>query len=128
MVGLTYRRLNMGFLSTHVLDTANGLPGHNIPISLYRINKGAHKERLGDYITNSDGRCDQPLLEGDAFKIGVYELVFNVADYYRERGMQLPEQAFLDEVVLRFGISDAQEHYHVPLLISPYSYSTYRGS
>ncbi|NQZ33292.1 MAG: hydroxyisourate hydrolase [Oceanospirillaceae bacterium] len=122
----------MGFLSTHVLDTANGLPGHNIPISLYSVSKGEgnneSKLLLGTYTTNSDGRCDHALLEGDAFKVGVYELVFSVASYYRERGMQLPEPAFLDEVVLRFGISDAQEHYHVPLLISPYSYSTYRGS
>jgi len=118
----------MGFLSTHVLDTANGLPGHSIEVSLYSIVKDAEKILLGSYITNSDGRCDQPLLEGDAFKIGVYELVFNVAAYYRARDMQLPEPAFLDEVVLRFGISDADEHYHVPLLVSPYSYSTYRGS
>lgn len=129
-MGLTYHTIAMGFLSTHVLDTANGLPGHNIPVSLYNIAKdhGAEKLLLGTYLTNSDGRCDQPLLEGEAFKVGVYELVFKVADYYRERGMLLPEPAFLDEVVLRFGISDANEHYHVPLLVSPYSYSTYRGS
>jgi len=116
----------MGYLSTHVLDTANGLPGKNIPIALYAV--GDKRQLLGQFVTNDDGRCDQKLLEADAFKTGVYELVFSVADYYRDLGMDLPTPAFLDEVVLRFGIADDTEHYHVPLLISPYSYSTYRGS
>ena len=79
-------------------------------------------------ITNDDGRVDQPLLEGETYVSGVYQLQFKAGDYYRARGTQLNEPAFLDEVVLRFGINQAESHYHVPLLISPYSYSTYRGS
>ena len=116
----------MGYLTTHVLDSANGCPGHEIPVTLYRL--GEDRQLLGSTVTNHDGRCDKPLLEGDAFVAGVYELVFKVGDYYRSKGMELPEPAFLDEVVLRFGIADEDEHYHVPLLVSPYSYSTYRGS
>ena len=124
--GRVPRTMNMGYLTTHVLDSAHGCPGEGITISLYRI--GAERELIHETTTNNDGRCDQPVLEGDAFKKGVYELVFSAGDYYRKRGVELPEPAFLDEVVLRFGIADEAEHYHVPLLISPYSYSTYRGS
>ncbi|RTE65597.1 hydroxyisourate hydrolase [Amphritea opalescens] len=117
----------MGYLTTHVLDSAHGCPGANIPVVLYRID-GERRERLQQTLTNDDGRCDQPVLEGDDFKRGVYELVFSVGEYYRQRGVELPVTPFLDDVVLRFGIDDEAEHYHVPLLISPYSYSTYRGS
>lgn len=116
----------MGYLTTHVLDSAHGCPGNDISIALYRI--GDTKELILETITNQDGRCDQPLLEGDGFVKGVYELVFNAGDYYRNRAVSLAEPAFLDQVVLRFGIADEAEHYHVPLLVSPYSYSTYRGS
>ncbi|SIS70468.1 hydroxyisourate hydrolase [Neptunomonas antarctica] len=116
----------MGYLTTHVLDTAHGCPGNDISVSLYRI--GQERELITQVKTNADGRCDKPVLEGDNFRKGVYELVFNVAAYYQKRGVQMPEPAFLGEVVLRFGIADEGEHYHVPLLISPYSYSTYRGS
>lgn len=116
----------MGYLTTHVLDSAFGCPGSNILVNLYRI--GAERELIASVTTNSDGRCDQPVLEGEAFIKGVYELEFGAGAYYRKRGMELPEPAFLDEVVLRFGIANEDEHYHVPLLISPYSYSTYRGS
>ncbi|MDO6564257.1 hydroxyisourate hydrolase [Amphritea sp. 1_MG-2023] len=118
----------MGYLTTHVLDSAHGCPGANIPVVLYRIIDDESRERLAQTLTNDDGRCDQPVLTGDDFKQGVYELVFSVGDYYRQRGVDLPSIAFLDDVVLRFGINDEAEHYHVPLLISPYSYSTYRGS
>ena len=117
----------MGRLTTHVLDAAHGCPGSAIIVELYRVD-GQHLERVCRAVTNSDGRVDAPLLEGEAYRSGVYQLQFAAGDYYRARGTQLPEQAFLDVVVLRFGIDAQQEHYHVPLLISPYSYSTYRGS
>lgn len=117
----------MGRLTTHVLDAAHGCPGSAIKVELYRVD-GERLERVAQAVTNSDGRCDAPLLEGDAYQTGVYQLQFGAGDYYRLRGTPLPDQAFLDVVVLRFGISAEQEHYHVPLLLSPYSYSTYRGS
>lgn len=117
----------MGYLTTHVLDSAHGCPGSNIPVALYRISDG-DREQIHITQTNDDGRCDQPVLEGEDFKVGVYELIFSVGGYYRHRGIELPEPAFLEDVVIRFGIADEDEHYHVPLLISPYSYSTYRGS
>jgi 5-hydroxyisourate hydrolase len=94
---------------------------------LYRV-EGSGLVLVATALTNSDGRCDAPLLEGDTYRSGVYQVQFSAGDYYRARGVKLPEPAFLDVVVLRFGISSEQDHYHVPLLISPYSYSTYRGS
>jgi 5-hydroxyisourate hydrolase len=117
----------MGRLTTHVLDAAHGCPGSSIHIALYRV-EGERLEKVADAVTNSDGRCDAPLLQGDDYRSGVYQLQFHAGDYYRAKGVQLPATAFLDVVVLRFGIDAAQDHYHVPLLISPYSYSTYRGS
>ncbi|MCB1755059.1 MAG: hydroxyisourate hydrolase [Gammaproteobacteria bacterium] len=113
-------------LTTHVLDTAKGRPGAGIRVDLYE-ETGTGRRLVKSLKTNSDGRTDEPLLEGDAFKHGRWELVFHVADYFAAHGEQLPDPPFLDEVSLRFGIgSDA--HYHVPLLVSPWSYSTYRGS
>lgn len=117
----------MGRLTTHVLDAAHGCPGSSIKVELYRV-EGQQLELVNTALTNSDGRVDAPLLQGDDYRTGVYQLQFSAGDYYRARGVQLAAQAFLDVVVLRFGIDEAQEHYHVPLLISPYSYSTYRGS
>ena len=117
----------MGYLTTHVLDSAHGCPGSEIPVALYRISDNS-RELIQETLTNDDGRCDKPVLEGEDFKKGVYELIFSVGSYYRKRGVELPEPAFLNDVVIRFGIADEDEHYHVPLLISPYSYSTYRGS
>ena len=117
----------MGKLTTHVLDTASGKPGHGIRVNLYRL-KDDSRELLETRTTNTDGRCDTPLLEGADFKRGQYELVFHVGGYFEGEGVRLPEPKFLDDIVLRFGIYDAEEHYHVPLLVSPYSYSTYRGS
>jgi 5-hydroxyisourate hydrolase len=116
----------MGRLTTHVLDSAQGKPGAGIAIELYRL--GTPRERLASTTTNNDGRCDRPLLEGTALTIGTYELVFRAGEYFARQGLSLPEPKFLDEVVIRFGIADAGAHYHVPLLISPYAYSTYRGS
>jgi 5-hydroxyisourate hydrolase len=117
----------MGRLTTHILDAAHGCPGSAIKVELYRVEGGQH-ELIATVVTNDDGRCDAPVLQGDDYRSGVYQLHFHAGDYYRARGVALPEPAFLDVVVLRFGIDAGQDHYHVPLLISPYSYSTYRGS
>lgn len=115
-----------GRLTTHVLDTAKGRPAAGMAITLYRI-EGETRYRIKSVTTNSDGRCDSPMLEGDAFQTGEYELVFEVGSYLRKQGIELPEPSFLNLVPIRFGIAE-QAHYHVPLLVSPYGYSTYRGS
>lgn len=117
----------MGRLTTHVLDTSRGCPGTGIRIDVFRIH-GDERVYLGEAVTNADGRCDAPLLEGDSFSCGEYELVFHAGDYLRGQGVLAAEPRFLDRIPLRFGVADADDHYHVPLLISPYSYSTYRGS
>ena len=117
----------MGRLTTHVLDTARGCPGSGIRVRLSRL-AGGERRLLLEAFTNHDGRCDAPLLEGAAFEAGQYELVFAAGDYFRAQGLGLPEPLFVDEVVLRFGIADPAQHYHVTLLVSPWSYSTYRGS
>lgn len=117
----------MGKLTTHVLDTAHGRPGAGIRVELFRID-GDARTRLADTQTNDDGRCNAPLLEGDALIAGRYELVFQTGAYFAASGVALPDPPFVDDVVLRFGIANADTHYHVPLLVSPWSYSTYRGS
>jgi 5-hydroxyisourate hydrolase len=117
----------MGRLTTHVLDAAHGRPGNDIRIELFRV-EGERLEKIVETHTNDDGRCDAPLLEGEGYRSGVYQLHFHAGDYYRARGLELPAHAFLDVVVVRVGIDAGQAHYHVPLLLSPYSYSTYRGS
>ena len=126
----------MAKLSTHVLDTAHGKPAANMRIALYRVD--AHSDSsdaprssligLLEAFTNADGRTDAPLLAGTTIDTGVYELHFYVADYFRNLEISLSEPPFLDVVPIRFGIADAQGNYHVPLLVSPYAYSTYRGS
>jgi 5-hydroxyisourate hydrolase len=116
----------MGKLTTHVLDTANGCPGTGIALALYRL--APARELLVEASTNSDGRCDRPLLEGHDLRPGVYELVFRVAEYFARRRGDLPDPPFVGDVVLRFGVAAPDQHYHVPLLVSPWSYSTYRGS
>ena len=116
----------MGRLTTHVLDTAAGRPAAGIPVVLYRVDDA--RERVAEAVTNADGRLDSPILDGDDFSAGRYELVFSVGAYFRAGSADLPEPAFVDDVVLRFGIASPGEHYHVPLLVSPWSYSTYRGS
>ncbi|MFA0658897.1 hydroxyisourate hydrolase [Vibrio splendidus] len=117
----------MGRLTTHVLDTTHGLPGADIKVELYKVNEDS-TEKLATVITNSDGRTDAPILAGNDFRPGKYQLVFYVADYYRSKGVELDGVPFLDDVVIRFGLDDPEAHYHVPLLVSPYSFSTYRGS
>lgn len=117
----------MGRLTTHVLDTAKGQPGSGITIQIFRLAAG-HREHMGEAVTNMDGRCDAPLLEGEAFTPGEYELVFHAGDYLRVQGVEAEEPRFLDVIPLRFGVADSSQHYHVPLLLSPYGYSTYRGS
>lgn len=112
----------MGKLTTHVLDTGQGVPAAGLRIELFR--DGA---RLRDVRTNADGRVDAPLLEGADFQLGTYELVFHAGDYLDASGQDLPTPKFLDVIPLRFGISE-NRHYHVPLLLSAFGYSTYRGS
>ena len=113
-------------LTTHVLDIFSGKPGKGIKVDLYYIQNNK-KEKLNSVILNNDGRADNPLIEGSDFKEGQYELIFFVGDYFKKL-TNLPKTPFLDEVVIKFGISNPSEHYHVPLLVSPWSYSTYRGS
>jgi 5-hydroxyisourate hydrolase len=117
----------MGHLTTHVLDTARGQPGAGIKVTLYR-HAVEGPVRIGEAVTNADGRCVAPLLDGAAFTPGRYRLVFAVGVYFAKAGFALPDPPFVDDVVLDFGIADAQAHYHVPLLVSPWSWSTYRGS
>ena len=115
----------MGRITTHVLDTAAGRPAAGLKVIFSRLDGGP--KVLAEILTNRDGRCDKPLLEGSAFAAGQYEIVFHVGEYFRRSGVALPDPPFLDLIPLRFGVSeDAQ--YHVPLLVSPYAYSTYRGS
>ncbi len=114
----------MGRLTTHVLDTALGRPAAGIRIELFR--QGGDK--ITEAVTNEDGRCDAPLLDDDDFAVGRYELIFHAGDYLRTSEAPVSDPAFLDEIVIRFGIAEADAHYHVPLLLSPYGYSTYRGS
>jgi 5-hydroxyisourate hydrolase len=116
----------MGRLTTHVLDLARGRPGAGITIELYAC--GAERRFLVTATTDADGRCPRPLLEGEAMAVGVYELVFHAGDYFREAGIALAEPPFFDRVVIRFAIAAPEQHYHVPLLLAPYGYTTYRGS
>lgn len=117
----------MGRLTTHVLDLARGRPAAGLVVTLYAAG-GERREKLAAAATNPDGRCDKPLLEGEALKAGVYELVFEAGRYFDDLGLELPVPKFLDEVVIRFGVADPDRHYHVPLILSPFGYSTYRGS
>ena len=116
-----------GYLTTHVLDTARGKPAVGLKIMLYRVS-GMNHDKLVEMVTNADGRTDTPILPGGKFVPGVYELVFCAGEYLHGAGLKAPEPLFLDEIPIRFGMSDAAAHYHVPLLLSPYGYSTYRGS
>jgi 5-hydroxyisourate hydrolase len=121
----------MGKLSTHVLDTAHGRPAAGVAIALYAIDgegQGETRTLLAQASTNADGRCDAPLLTGETMRAGRYELVFAAGDYFRSLGVALPEPPFVDRVTIAFGIADPGQNYHVPLVVTPWSYSTYRGS
>ncbi|MCO5978510.1 hydroxyisourate hydrolase [Ideonella oryzae] len=118
----------MGQLTTHVLDTMRGGPAAGMAVRLYRLPPAGEPELIRELVLNHDGRADGPLLKAEAFQPGRYRLVFEVAAYFRAAGVDLPEPPFLDAVPLDFGIADAAAHYHVPLLASPWAYSTYRGS
>ncbi len=116
-----------GYLTTHVLDTARGTPAKGIRVALSRV-AGDSREKITETVTNSDGRTDAPILPRENFAPGTYELVFFAGDYLRATGQAAGEPLFLDQIPIRFGISDADAHYHVPLLLSAHGYSTYRGS
>jgi 5-hydroxyisourate hydrolase len=115
-----------GYLTTHVLDTARGCPAEGIRIALYRVSGNSHR-KIAEAVTNADGRTDGPILPEGDFTTGTYELVFFAGDYLRASGQAGAEPLFLDQVPIRFGMA-AEDHYHVPLLLSAYGYSTYRGS
>ena len=115
-----------GYLTTHVLDTAKGCPAEGIKIALYKVTGSAHK-KIAETVTNEDGRTNSPILPQGAFETGTYELIFFCGDYLRATQDGLEDPLFLDQVPIRFGMSE-EAHYHVPLLLSPFGYSTYRGS
>ena len=117
----------MAHLSTHVLDTSRGAPAAGVVIELHALADGSRR-RVAGATTNADGRTDAPLLAGDQLGAGIYEITFHVGDYFRRMGVALTNPPFLDHVVVRIGVADAAGAYHVPLLISPYGYTTYRGS
>ena len=116
-----------GYLTTHVLDTARGCPAEGLKIALYAVSGNSHR-KIVEMVTNADGRTDSPVRPQESFAAGTYALVFRAGDYRRANGQGGDEPLFLDQVPIRFGMSDAGAHYHVPLLLSPYGYSTYRGS
>jgi 5-hydroxyisourate hydrolase len=116
----------MSKLTTHVLDLSHGGPAAGIRIELHSLIGGV-QQPLAEQMTGSDGRCSAPLLEGDGLRCGQYMLTFHLADYFRSRGVTLPEPPFLDRAVVHIGIAEPTQHYHVPLLIAPWSYSVYRG-
>ena len=118
----------MGHLSTHVLDTAHGCPAAGMAVTLQRVAPDGSAATVKRVVLNADGRADGTLLEGDSMAVGRWRLLFEVAPYFRGRGVALPEPPFIDTVQIDFGIADAAGHYHVPLLVSPWSHSTYRGS
>lgn len=116
-----------GYLTTHILDTARGVPADGIKIALYRLSGNSHR-KIAETTTNDDGRTDSPILPADQFQTGQYELVFFCGEYLEKHGLAEGELKFLDQIPIRFAMDDDQAHYHVPLLLSPYGYSTYRGS
>ena len=117
----------MGKLSTHVLDTTQGKPGAGVKVELYALKEG-QRTLVKTETTNQDGRCNSPLLEGDSMQPGQYELVFAAGDYFAAQGVELPSPRFIDRVTIAFGIAHTDQNYHVPLVVTPWSYSTYRGS
>ena len=125
---MTNKGIDSGFLTTHVLDTARGCPAEGIKITLFRISSDYDFICIGDGKTNSDGRLPKPLLSGEDFSEGSYQLIFHATDYLKGHFKKQADNSFLGDIPIRFTICKATEHYHVPLLLSPFGYSTYRGS
>lgn len=118
-----------GKLTTHILDTAKGRPAAQVAVEIWQLSSHPESRALLTVTqTNANGRTDEPLLQGEDFNVGIYELIFAVGDYFAATGEDLPNPQFLDRVPIRVGIADPEAHYHVPLLVSPWAYSTYRGS
>lgn len=117
----------MGKLSTHILDTMHGRAAAGVCFELYRI-EGGLRTLLCQRHTNADGRSDKALLSGEEMRAGIYELIFHAGDYFVTQGVNLPQPCFIDQIVLRFGIANPEQNYHVPLVVTPWTYSTYRGS
>ena len=115
-------------LTTHVLDVSRGQPADGVRVELYELKGGSDRTRIADVVTNADGRTDKPLMSADEARAGQFELIFHAGNYFRRRRADLADPPFLDIIPIRFGLADPQAHYHVPLLVSPWSYSTYRGS
>jgi 5-hydroxyisourate hydrolase len=115
-------------ITTHVLDVTIGRPARGVRVELYELGSGSERKLVVDVATNADGRTDKPLISADQARAGRFELLFHVGDYLRRQHAELADPPFLDIVPIRFGVADPQAHYHVPLLVSPWSYSTYRGS
>ena len=118
----------MAGLTTHVLDVTRGGPAERVRVELYELAEGGERALIADVATNADGRTDQPLISAEHARAGRFELVFHAGDYFRRQGVKTADPPFLDLVPIRFAIADPRAHYHVPLLVSPWSYSTYRGS
>ena len=118
----------MAGLSTHVLDTVRGGPASGVPIELFNVAADGVRTPLAETTTNADGRTDAPLIAAADARVGTYEIVFHVGEYFRRSGVKTAEPAFLDRIPIRFSIADPKAHYHVPLLVTPWSYATYRGS
>ena len=118
--------MSNGYLTTHVLDIYNGTPAKGIRGGIFRI-ENEKKEKIKEFILNNDGRSESNILDNKEFNIGKYELIFHCGEYFN-KFISIKKPFFIDDVVIRFGINDSDEHYHVPLLVSPWSYSTYRGS
>jgi len=115
-------------VTTHVLDVTSGCQADGVRVELYELAGGSDRKLIVDVVTNADGRTDKPLMSADQARAGQFELIFHVADYFRRRRAELADPPFLEVIPIRFGVADPQAHYHVPLIVSPWSYSTYRGS
>jgi 5-hydroxyisourate hydrolase len=115
-------------VTTHVLDVTSGRPAVGVRLELYELERGSGRKLIADVMTNADGRTDKPLISVDQARAGQFELIFHAGDYFRSRRAELADPPFLDVIPIRFGVADSKAHYHVPLLVSPWSYSTYRGS
>jgi hydroxyisourate hydrolase len=122
------REQDLAGVTTHVLDVTSGWPAEGVRVELYEFADGPERKLVADVATNADGRTDKPLMSADQARAGRFELIFHAGDYFRRRRSELADPPFLDVIPIRFGLANPQAHYHVPLIVSPWSYSTYRGS